>query len=279
MGRTRYRSQPLTNGYRLSLRRAKNVIIEQLSLVLISLLANGLSAMAGGGAGLLQLPVLLFLGLSFSSALATHKIASVALGIGATLRHLREKSLDRYFCLFILACGLPGVVTGGILVLQLPEGLTILSLGLLTTGLGIYSVFKTQLGMLHQPRNRNLYGMFLGGVVLCLIGILNGSLTSGTGLFVTLWLVRWFGLDYKTAVAYVLILVGLFWNGSGAITVGLQQPPHWEWLPALIVGAIIGAYTGTHIALMRGNGLVKRVFETLTIIVGIKLIYDATLLL
>lgn len=254
------------------------MIIEQLSLVLISLLANGLSAMAGGGAGLLQLPVLLFLGLSFSSALATHKIASVALGIGATLRHLREKSLDRRFCLFILACGLPGVILGGVLVLQLPESLTILSLGILTSGLGLYSVFKAQLGMTLEPRHRDASGMFIGGLVLGLIGILNGSLTSGTGLFVTLWLVRWFGLDYKSAVAYVLVLVGLFWNGSGAITVALQQPPHWEWLPALIIGAIIGAYTGTHLALSRGNGWVKRAFETLAIVVGAKLIYDGLML-
>ena len=250
------------------------MITEQLSLLLISLLANGLSAMAGGGAGLLQLPVLLFLGLSFSSALATHKIASVALGIGATLRHLREKSLDLRFCLFILASGLPGVVLGGILILRLPESLTIFCLGLLTTGLGVYSIFKPQLGLIHQPRNRDRSGLYLGGAVLCLIGILNGSLTSGTGLFVTIWLVRWFGLDYKTAVAYVLILVGLFWNGSGAITVALQQPPQWEWLPALIVGAIIGAYTGTHIALKKGNSVIKRAFETLTILVGVKLITD-----
>ncbi len=255
------------------------MIIEQLSLLAISLMANGLSAMAGGGAGLLQLPVLLFLGLSFSSALSTHKIASVALGIGATLRHLREKSLDRRFCLFILLSGLPGVILGGVLVLQLPEGLTIFSLGVLTSGLGVYSIFKAQLGMSHQPRNRDLTGLLWGGFILCLIGILNGSLTSGTGLFVTLWLVRWFGLDYKTAVAYVLVLVGLFWNGSGAITVALQQPPHWEWLPALIIGAIIGAYTGTHLALSRGNRLVKRAFETLTIVVGVKLIYDGTLML
>ena len=235
--------------------------------------------MAGGGAGLLQLPVLLFLGLSFSSALATHKIASVALGVGATLRHLREKSLDLRFCLFILACGLPGVVLGGILILRLPESLTIFCLGILTTSLGIYSIFKPQLGLSQQSRNRDLRGLCLGGAVLCLIGILNGSLTSGTGLFVTIWLVRWFGLDYKTAVAYVLILVGLFWNGSGAITVALQQPPHWEWLPALIAGAIIGAYTGTHIALKKGNSAIKKIFETLTILVGIKLIVDGLLLL
>ena len=63
-------------------------LFEQTLLFIISITANGLSAMAGGGAGLLQFPALLFLGLSFSVALATHKVASVALGVGATFRHL-----------------------------------------------------------------------------------------------------------------------------------------------------------------------------------------------
>jgi hypothetical protein len=34
-------------------------------------------------------------------------------------------------------------------------------------------------------------GVLVGGLVLFGIGVLNGSLTSGTGLFVTMWLVRW----------------------------------------------------------------------------------------
>jgi len=249
-------------------------LAEQTALLLISLVANGLSALAGGGAGLLQLPVLLFLGLSFSTALATHKIASVALGIGATLRQMRDSHLEREFCLFVLATGLPGVILGGVLILQLPEQVTIFSLGVLTCGLGIYSIGKCQLGMDYQPRNRDLSGMIKGGIGLFLIGLLNGSLTSGTGLFVTLWLVRWFGLDYKRAVAYVMVLVGLFWNSTGAITVSLQQPPAWHWLPALFVGAIIGSYAGTHLALKHGNQLVKRAFEILTIVVGLKLILD-----
>ncbi|WP_271271417.1 sulfite exporter TauE/SafE family protein [Aliamphritea hakodatensis] len=247
---------------------------EQLGLLLVSLLANGLSAMAGGGAGLLQLPVLLFLGLSFSTALATHKIASVALGLGATLRHLKESTLERRFCGYILATGLPGVVLGGIVVLQIPEKITLISLGILTAGLGIYSIFKASLGLEYTPKHRDLAGMITGGLVLFFIGVLNGSLTSGTGLFVTLWLVRWFGLDYKRAVAYVLVLVGMFWNGSGAITVALQTPPQWSWLPALILGALIGAYAGAHLALARGNRAIKRIFEALTILVGIKLIFD-----
>ena len=67
---------------------------EQFLLLVISYIANTFSAFAGGGAGLIQLPMLIFLGLSFSVALATHKIASVALGIGATIRHLRSGKLN-----------------------------------------------------------------------------------------------------------------------------------------------------------------------------------------
>ncbi len=85
-------------------------LAEQVLLFLVSLTANVFSAFAGGGAGLLQFPALIFLGLPFGVALATHKVASVALGIGATLRHLRESALERRFTLFILATGVPGVV-------------------------------------------------------------------------------------------------------------------------------------------------------------------------
>lgn len=251
------------------------IFLEQLALFSASLVANTLSALAGGGAGLLQLPILLFLGLGFSSALATHKLASVALGVGATLRHLRENRLNRLFALYILACGLPGVVSGALIILKINDQWAKLSLGLLTLGLGIYSLFKSDLGQYHQPKHRDPQGMLIGGVILFSIGCLNGSLTSGTGLFVTIWLVRWFGLDYKTAVAYTLILVGLFWNGLGALTLSLQAPIKWDWLPPLLLGSALGGYAGAHLSLVKGNQLVKRCFEALTFCVGAKLIWDA----
>lgn len=165
-------------------------LFEQLLLFVASLVANTLSALAGGGAGLLQLPVLLFLGLAFPTALATHKIATITLGIGATLRHLRASSLDRLFALFILACGLPGVVTGAMIVLKFDDQSSRFALGLLTTSLGIYSLARKDLGQTPAPRNRHLAGYLLGGAILYIIGVLNGSLTSGTGLFVTLWLIH-----------------------------------------------------------------------------------------
>lgn len=244
-------------------------------LFMLALIANTLSALAGGGAGLLQLPVLLLLHLPFATALATHKIASVALGVGATGRHLRNRSIDWRFALFILATGLPGVLLGTQVILKVSDHLAELCLGVLTLGLGIYSVLQPQLGIAASPRHRNMPGYLAGGAGLFAIGVLNGSLTSGTGLFVTIWLVQWFGLDYTRAVSYTLVLVGLFWNGLGAAMLSVQAPVRWDWLPPLLAGAVLGGYLGAHWALLKGNRLVKRSFEVLTVLVGLRLMTHA----
>lgn len=241
-------------------------------LFVIAYLANTFSALAGGGAGLIQFPVLIFLGLPFQLALATHKVASVALGVGATVRHVSEGALNWRFATFILACGLPGVVLGAVLVLGVPPRTGEIALGLLTIGLGIYSILSPGLGQVATLRNRDRQGYMIGGSGLFLVGVLNGSLTSGTGLFATMLLVRWFGLDYRQAVAYTLVLVGVFWNGSGAITLALLHDVQWSWLPALILGSLLGGYTGAHLSIVKGNLLVKRSFEVITLIVGASLL-------
>ncbi len=246
---------------------------EQLLIFIISLVANLFSALSGGGAGLIQLPALIFLGLPFGLALTTHKVATIALGIGATARHLKENRIERDFALVMLIAGVPGVILGASFILQVPDQVAKLALGILTMGLGIYSFFSPELGQSYQLKNRHRKGYIIGGLVLFVIGILNGSLTSGTGLFATLWLIRWFGFDYKLAVAYTLVFVGLFWNATGAVTLGLLGDIYWLWVPALLLGSLIGGYLGAHLSIIKGNKVIKRSFEVVTFLIGFKLIF------
>ncbi len=246
---------------------------EQLLIFIISLFANIFSALSGGGAGLIQLPALIFLGLPFGLALATHKVATIALGVGATIRHLKDNRIEQDFALLMLISGLPGVIIGASVILQIPDEIAETALGVLTIGLGVYSYLSPELGQHYQIKNRNKKGYLIGGTVLFFIGILNGSLTSGTGLFVTLWLIRWFGFDYKLAVAYTLIFVGLFWNASGAITLGFLGDIHWLWIPALLLGSFIGGYIGAHLSIVKGNKLIKRSFEVVTLLIGLTLVF------
>jgi hypothetical protein len=245
---------------------------DQFILFVASFVANWFSALSGGGAGLIQFPMLIFLGLPFGVALATHKVASVALGLGATIRHFRESHLERRFSLIILGAGLPGVVLGANTILRIPAHSAQLALGILTMGLGLYSVFKPRLGMEHAPRNFDGKALLTGIFGLFVVGFLNGSITSGTGLFLTMWLIHHFGLDYKRAVAYTLVLCGLVWNGTGAVVLGMIGTIAWDWMPALLLGSVTGGYLGSHYALKKGNQWIKRAFEIVTILIGIKLI-------
>jgi uncharacterized protein len=248
--------------------------LDQFILFAASLAANFFSALSGGGAGLIQFPILIFLGLPFGVALATHKLASVALGLGATVRHMKESHLARRESLIILGAGLPGVVLGASTILKVPEQIATLALGFLTMGLGMYSIVRPQLGMEYAPRNWHGAGLHAGVAGLFAVGFLNGSITSGTGLFLTIWLIRYFGLDYKRAVAYTLVLCGLLWNGTGALVLGYLGTIAWDWMPALLAGSIVGGYFGSHIAIKKGNLWIKRSFEIVTILIGLKLIFS-----
>lgn len=247
-------------------------MFELFGLFIISLIANTFSAFSGGGAGLLQFPALIFLGLPFAMALATHKVASVALGLGAAMRHYKERNLHFKLSALMLIAGIPGVLIGAWGILSVPEQSAQLALGCLTIGLGIYSICKPALGTENQFTELSWRSAWLAGGGLFFIGILNGSLTSGTGLFVTLWLVSYLKLDYQRAVAHTLVWVGLMWNGSGALLLGMLGQVHWWWLPALLLGSFLGGYLGAHLSIKKGNKMIKRSFEVITIIVGLGLL-------
>jgi uncharacterized membrane protein YfcA len=69
-----------------------------------------------------------------------------------------------------------------------------------------------------------------------------------------------------------LVLVGLVWNGAGALSLGVLAEIESSWLPALLIGSLIGGYVSAHYAISKGNRWIKRGFECVTMIVGMKLI-------
>lgn len=245
---------------------------QHLLLFVIAVIANWFSALSGGGAGLIQLPILIFMGLPFSLALATHKIATVALGIGATIRHLKEKHSSMRLLALILLAGIPGVVLGAYAIIDIDDRLAEIVLGLLTLALALYSIVQSDLGLVTKPLHRDGKGIVIGAFGLFFIGIANGALSAGSGLFVTLWLVYWFGLSYRLAVAHTLIAVGLGWNASGALTMTWFAEVKWDWLPALLCGSLVGGYLGAHSSIVVGSIWIKRCYELVTLLVAAKLL-------
>ena len=250
-------------------------IFSQIGLGFISLFSNFLSALAGGGAGLIQLPALLFFGLPFSNALATHKVASVALGIGASIPHFRNRNLDLRYGLLILLSGIPGVLLGVKTVLIIPSRFSTALLGLLTLLICFYSFKNTRLGSKNIAKMFNIKNIIVSSLGLFIIGFLNGYLSSGTGLFVTIWMITIFNLSFSVSIAYTLIFVGIFWNGVGALSLGLHGNVVWNFIPILIIGSLAGGYLGASLSIIKDRKFIKFLFELVCLSVGISLLIKA----
>ncbi len=250
-------------------------IFSLIGLGFISLFSNFLSAFAGGGAGLIQLPALLFFGLPFSKALATHKVASVALGLGASIPHFRNRNLNPSYALLILISGIPGVLLGVKTVLIIPSRFSTALLGFLTLLISFYSFNNTKLGTKRIPKSFNLKNIIVASLGLFLIGFLNGYLSSGTGLFVTIWMITLFNLSFSVAIAYTLIFVGIFWNGVGALSLGIHGNVVWNFLPVLLIGSLAGGYLGASFSIIKDTKYIKFIFELVCLSVGISLLIKA----
>ena len=252
-------------------------IFSQVFLGFISILSNFISALSGGGAGLIQLPALLFLGLPFSKALATHKVASVALGIGASIPHIKRNNIHRNYSLLILCSGIPGVLIGAYIASISPTKFSTFLLALLTLSLSLYTIKNNNLGNSSVPKKLNKSNILIGSLGLFIIGILNGYLSSGTGLFVTIWMIIIFKLSFSLSVAYTLIFVGIFWNGIGALSLGLSGNIIWNYIPILILGSLIGGYLGAYFSIIKGSKFIKLIFEIVSFSVGVSLLFRALL--
>ena len=135
-----------------------------------------------------------------------------------------------------------------------------------------YSFHKSDLGL--SSKNNKLYLVqkirFI--VFLFLIGILNGSISSGTGLLVTILLIKTCGMDFIRAVSLTFLTVGIFWNLTGAIFLSKIGSVPLNILVLLIIGSFTGGFLGAHLSKLKGNKLIKKAFTVVCSFVGVSLV-------
>jgi len=241
--------------------------LEYLSLLLISFLSNLFSAFSGGGAGIIQLPaILLLFEISFPVALATHKISTVLLGLGATLKFFEKSKPSRKLLNEGIIIGLPAVIIGAYSISFINENLARQFLGLLILIVFLLSFTKSNNQGRIEPNPLIVYPS------LFVIGLLNGSLSAGTGLLYTIMLTKLYGYTYKEAIGYTLLVVGLFYNLVGATVLYVVSSIDVSILPILLFGSFAGGYVGAMVAIKKSNVLIKTAYQLVTLIVAYKLL-------
>ena len=248
-------------------------IISQFIIFIISYLSNVFSSIAGGGAGLIQLPALILIGIPYYKALAAHKIATVALGIGGSIRNYKNLKNNYLIISQLLIFGIPGVLVGTLIVELISEEYLYYLLAIFTIILGIYSLNKPNLGMISIKKKIGPFTYLKFNCLAFIIGILNGSISSGTGLLVTILLIQTFGLDFLSSISITFLTVGIFWNASGAIALSKIGSLPLNILIILILGSFLGGFSGAHLSNLKGNKFIKKLFTCLCFLIGLTLIF------
>lgn len=242
--------------------------MEYILLLFVSFISNLFSAFSGGGAGIIQLPAILLLyEITFPVALATHKISTVLLGLGASLKFFEKNMPNKKILIEGLVVGLPAVIIGAYSISYIDEELARKLLGFLILAVFILSFTKK-----NNAAKEHLHH-FIIYILLFIIGFLNGSLSAGTGLLYTLMLTKIYGMSFKQAIGYTLLVVGLFFNLIGAVTLFLISSIDITILPILIIGSFFGGYMGAILAINKSNKVIKIAYQTVTILVAYKLLF------
>ncbi len=245
------------------------------ALTLVSAAAGLIDAIAGGG-GLLTVPALLWAGLPPHLALGTNKGQAV-FGSGAALaRFARAGLIEPARARLGFPLGLLGSLLGAALVLQVspsalkPLVLLLLGAAALFIGLRRGKPEARAAAGLAPPRHG---GTWAAGLVALAIGAYDGFFGPGTGTFLIVASVAFLGDDLTQASAGAKVVnfasnlaaLALFaWRGLVAWPVALP----------MAAGQLAGAWLGAHLAVRRGDRLVRGVTVAVALALAAKLAWD-----
>jgi hypothetical protein len=238
-------------------------------IIFLTGLAGGFLGGIIGGAGIISIPVLIFLGLSADSAIATN--ALTGLGIAAsTLPVYHKAGAVRWKTGFKLA---PVALLGGLIG---ASALVRVDASTLTVLVGVLLLLMIPVVLLNskglKPVHEDGHMIALGYLVYLLVMAYGGFLGAGAGLFAMYALVYFFGMTYiqakatlsVTTIFLVAVALAIF-LAHGLVNFKLGVP--------LTIGMFIGAAIGAKTALEQGNAWVRGVFIVVAVASAAKLLF------
>jgi uncharacterized membrane protein YfcA len=233
----------------------------EIAFVLVAAFGAGfIDAMAGGG-GLIQLPALFaaFPGAPHTTLLGTGKLAGLAGTSSAIARFVRHVELDWNLLLPAAGAAFLASFCGAWIATTIPPEKFRTLLPILLTAVLIYTLLHRDLGREHRPRPLGTHGRWLAAGTAGAIGLYDGFFGPGTGSFLVFLFVRVFGLDFLHASASAKV-VNAATNVAAVVLFGVTGELYWLLGLAMSACNVVGAQFGSHLAIRRGSGLVRKVF-------------------
>jgi uncharacterized membrane protein YfcA len=241
-------------------------------LVAVALVAGTVDAIAGGG-GLLTLPAFLAVGLPPHLALATNKGQSVFGSFAALLRFSHAGLVDGRRARLTFPLGLLGSLAGAALVLAVPahvlRPVVLVLLGAAALFIGVRRGPPPRLADAPAPPHAALRA----GAAALLIGAYDGFFGPGTGTFLIVAFVALLGdgLSHASASAKVVNFAS---NLAAMVLFAVKGAVIWRIALPMAAAQLAGGWLGAHLAVRRGDALVRRVVVVVALALAAKVAWD-----
>jgi len=240
--------------------------------------AGMIDAVVGGG-GLIQIPALINVfpaaqgSTGYATLFGTNKFASVW-GTSVAARSYAGKvhipwKLVLPAALSAFAMAFVGAATAS----SIPQGVLRPFVLWLVIFMAIYIFWKKDFGAIQRPLEIGTRERVLSVLIGGSIGFYDGLFGPGTGSFLIFLFIHYLALDFLQASASAKfvnlatnIAALMFFVPTGRVLYEIAIP--------MAIFNMLGAYTGTRVAMKRGTAFIRGLFLILLVVLILKLAYD-----
>lgn len=223
-----------------------------------------------GGASLISLPVLIFLGLPPSVANGTNRVAitvQTAMGVAG----FKSKGISTFpFNIYLGISALLGAILGAQIAVDIRGETFNRILAIIMVVVVLIIAFKPKVNLEEvQERLTGKY-LWIAIVAFFFIGIYGGFINAGIGFIILLFLHNVNHLSLVKANATKVAVVFIYTLAALAVFV-LNDKVRWEVGFVLAIGQGFGAWFSSRVSVNRGDGFIKTFLVIMVIVMGIKL--------
>jgi len=240
-------------------------------LFIAGFVASFIDSVVGGG-GLVTMPALLMTGLPITHVLGTNKLAASMGSITSMLTFIRSGKVKLSLVLWLFPLSFAGSMAGACVVRYIPSEFMKPLVVILLVIVACYTMFKKDWGDISTYGGLSKKASIFSGIVAFSIGFYDGFFGPGTGSFL-IFAFLWIGFDFVTASGNAKVL-NFASNIAAMLTFLYLGYVHLEYSLIMGVGMILGAISGTKVAIEKGAAYVKPLFISITVILVGKQIWD-----
>lgn len=240
-----------------------------LAIVLLSGVVAGVVNTLAGGGSLLTLPVLIFAGLPASVANGTNRIAIWFQCMGAVggfqqqgVNHFRESA-------FLAAPSVIGAIIGAQFAIEMSDETFEKILGVVMIVVIAFVVWNP-VPRAASDRSAGWIKKTVMALVFFGIGFYGGFIQAGVGYLLTSALVLLCGFDLIQTAAVKVFIIAVY-TSFAVLTFVVNGQVDWWCALVLSIGNLGGALLGSHIAVRKGENIIRWILVVSVLAMALKL--------